>query len=58
MSKKLQKPGENPERPGQYIERGERGGKLPDMAPIRIEPGDSPLPPTHRPNRRWERISR
>ena len=48
----LQKPGENPVKPGEYIERGPRGGE------VTIEPGDKPLPPTQRPNRTWERIGR
>lgn len=52
-----QKPGENPTRPGEYEERGPRGGKVPDPRIVTIEQGDKPLPPTQKPNRTWERIS-
>ena len=53
----LQKPGENPKKTGIYEERGSRGGKLRDAKRVRIEPGDKPLPPTQKPNRRWIRVS-
>ena len=55
MAKPLQKPGENPARPGEYVERGERGGKVPRPREVTIEPGDKPLPPTQKPRRKWER---
>ena len=51
----LQKPGENPARPSEYIERGKRGGKVPNPREVTIEPGDKPLPPTQKPGRTWER---
>ncbi len=54
MSKR-QKPGTRPRRPGEYIERGPRGGKVPRPRIITIEPGDSPLPPTQKSGRTWER---
>jgi hypothetical protein len=54
MSKILQKPGEKPAKPGEYVERGGRGGKVPKERNITIEPGDSKLPPTQKPNRTWE----
>ncbi|MCQ3804574.1 MAG: YjzC family protein [Acidimicrobiia bacterium] len=50
-----QKPGEKPHRPGEYLEVGPRGGKVPDPRQVTIEPGDSPLPPTQRPGRTWKR---
>ncbi len=50
-----QKPGTKPKRPGEYIERGPRGGKVPRPRIVTIEPGDSPLPPTQKPGRTWER---
>ena len=53
----LQKPGENPSRSGEYIERGARGGDVPNPRQVTIEPGDKPLPPTQKPGRTWERIS-
>ena len=52
---KLQKPGENPERPGEYVERGSRGGTVPKQRQVTIESSDKPLPPTQEPNRTWER---
>ncbi len=50
------KPGESPERPGEYQERGPRGGQVPNARQVTIEPGDKPMPPTQKPNRTWERI--
>jgi hypothetical protein len=38
---KLQKPGEKPSRPGEYIERGPRGGEIPDPRQVTIERGDN-----------------
>lgn len=55
MSKRLQKPGEKPDRPGDYVERGPRGGHVPQERIVHIEPSDSPLPPTQKPGRKWER---
>ncbi len=52
---KRQKPGTRPRRPGEYIERGPRGGKVRNPRIITIEPGDSPLPPTQKPGHTWER---
>lgn len=52
---KRQKPGNKPSKPGEYIERGPRGGKVPRPRIVTIEPGDSPLPPTQKPGRTWER---
>jgi len=51
-----QKPGEKPQRPGEYKERGPRGGKVPNPRQVTIEPGDNKLPPTQKPDRKWERI--
>ena len=36
------KPGENPPRPGEYLERGPRGGSIPKPRQVTIEPGDKP----------------
>lgn len=52
---KPQKPGETPRSPGEYEERGRRGGKVPKPRRVTIEPGDKPLPPTQKPGRTWER---
>ncbi|MCY4673162.1 MAG: YjzC family protein [Bacteroidetes bacterium] len=52
----LQKPGEIPAKPGEYIERGPRGGKVPAAREVTIDPEDKPLPPTQEPGRKWERI--
>lgn len=53
----LQKPGENPNKPGEYVERGPRGGEVSNPRIVTIEQGDKPLPPTQKPDRSWERIS-
>ncbi|PDW00033.1 YjzC family protein [Candidatus Viridilinea mediisalina] len=50
-----QKPGEIPARPGEYGERGPRGGKVDRGRVVTIEPGDPKLPPTQKPGRTWER---
>jgi len=42
----LQKPGEKPKTSGEYIERGPRGGEVPNARQVTMEPGDNPLPPT------------
>lgn len=52
---RLQKPGETPDRPGEYIERGPRGGDVPKARKVTIEPGDNPLPPTQGTGRTWQR---
>lgn len=52
----LQKPGEKPCKPGEYIERGPRGGQVSKPRQVTIEPGDNPLPPTQEGGRTWERI--
>jgi hypothetical protein len=53
----LQRPGELPQQPGEYVERGPRGGEVPRPREVTIEPGDKPLPPTREPNRTWEWVS-
>ena len=40
---KLQKPGENPYKPGEYKETGPRGGDIDDPRQVTIEPEDTPL---------------
>ncbi|MEQ9028824.1 MAG: YjzC family protein [Aggregatilineales bacterium] len=57
MANPLQKPGENPKKPGEYEERGPRGGEVPKPRTVTIEPGDKPLPPTQKPNRRWKPVA-
>ena len=56
MSTQRQKPGEKPAKSGEYIERGPRGGQVEKPNTVTIERGDSPLPPTQKPGRTWERI--
>ena len=51
-----QRPGEVPARPGEYIERGPRGGGVEKPRVVTIERGDRRLPPTREPGRSWERI--
>lgn len=53
---KLQKPGEKPQNSGEYIERGPRGGKVPNPHQVTIEPNDNKLPPTREKNHTWERV--
>lgn len=53
----LQKPGETPNRPGEFVERGPRGGSVSDQRQVTIEPGDERLPPTQEPGRKWEWVS-
>lgn len=53
---KLQKPGEKPQKSGEYREVGPKGGAVSKPRDVTIEAGDSPLPPTQKPNRRWERV--
>ena len=50
-----QKPGEKPNRPGEYQEVGPRGGQVSKPRRVTIEPGDTPLPPTQKPGRTWKR---
>ena len=56
MATKRQKPGEKPSKSGEYIERGPRGGQVHKPIIATMESGDSPLPPTQKPGRTWERI--
>lgn len=51
-----QKPGEKPNMPGEFEERGPRGGKIENPRLVTIEPLDHKLPPTKVPNRTWVRI--
>ncbi len=53
---RLQKPGENPYKSGEYKETGPKGGELHDPRQVTIEHGDTPLPPTQEPGRKWKRI--
>ena len=53
---RLQKPGEKPDRPGEYKERKRDGTAVPDPRQVTIEPGDGKLPPTKKKTHRWERI--
>ncbi len=50
-----QKPGEKPASPGEYVERGPRGGQVSNPREVTIEPGDNRLPPTQKPGNTWER---
>jgi len=56
-SKKTQnlKPGEIPIKPGEYLERGPRGGEVNDPRQVTMERGDKPMPPTQQKKRTWER---
>ncbi len=50
-----QKPGEKPKEPGEYIERGPRGGKVNDPRKATIDKKDGHMPPTQESGRQWER---
>lgn len=54
-SQPLQKPGQLPSKPGEYVEHGPRGGDVSNPRKVTIEPGDKPLPPTQKPGRTWRR---
>ena len=49
-----QKPGEKPNRPGEYEEVSPRGRRVPKPRRVTIGPGDT-LPPTQNPGRKWKR---
>jgi hypothetical protein len=51
-----QKPGQKPNKPGEYEERGPRGGKIRKPRQVTIEAGDTPLPPTQTEGNTWVRI--
>lgn len=53
---RTQKPGEQPTKPGEYQERGPRGGQISNPRQVTMEPGDNPLPPTGESDRTWVRI--
>ena len=56
MSKKnLQKPGEKPRKPAEYVEVGPQGGQVPRHARSRLSRG-SELPPTQEPGRKWKPV--
>ena len=48
-----QKPGEKPNRPGEYEERGPHGGQVSSPREVTMEPGDEKLPPTQESDRTW-----
>jgi hypothetical protein len=52
----LQKPGEKPNRSGEYIEKGPRGGDVSKPRQVTIEPRDPKLPPTQERGNKWKRI--
>ncbi len=52
----IQKPGEKPNRPGEYREVGPGGRPVRNPREITIEPRDPRMPPTQQPGRRWRRI--
>jgi hypothetical protein len=50
----LQKPGETPQKPGEYIEVGPRGGQVSDPRQVTIDRGDGHMPPTQKPGNTWK----
>lgn len=57
MSKNIYKPGEDNKPKGTYIERGPRGGQVPNPRQVRIDQGDR-LPPTQEKGRTWEKTGK
>lgn len=49
-----QKPGQIPQRPGEYVERGPQGVQISDPRQVTMEAGDTPLPATSEPGNTWE----
>lgn len=47
-------PGTDDQNPGKYVEKGPRGGKVPNPRVVKIDKGDR-LPPTQKPGRKWEK---
>ena len=52
----LQKPREKPATPGEYIERGPRGGEVPKPRQVALRPNNPKLPPISEEGHTWERI--
>ncbi len=50
----LQKPGQTPQLPGEYVERGPRGGHISNARQVTMEAGDTPLPATSEQGNTWE----
>jgi hypothetical protein len=50
------KPGEKPPRPGEYEERGPRGGQIPDPRQATITKDDGHLPPTQESGNTWVKV--
>lgn len=56
MAKNLQKPGEKPHKPAEYVEVGPKGGDVSKPRKVTIEPGDPKLPPTQEPGHKWKPV--
>ncbi|BAP60951.1 hypothetical protein MMKA1_08340 [Methanococcus maripaludis KA1] len=52
----LQKPGEKPNKNGEYKEVGPRGGQISNARQVTITPDDGHLPPTQKSGRKWDKI--
>jgi hypothetical protein len=52
----LQKPGEIPQKPGEYIECDSNGNIVPGARQVTMEPGDEPLPPTQKKGLMWKKL--
>ncbi len=50
----LIKPGTDNKKPGNYVETGPKGGKVPNPREVKIDQGDR-LPPTQKPGRKWKK---
>lgn len=49
-----QKPGEFPAQPGEYAERGPRGGEVAHPNQVTMDSVETPLPPTQEPGHTWQ----
>ena len=52
----LQKPGEKPNKPGEYLEIGPRGGNVKNPRYTTITAKSKKLPPTSQKDNKWKRI--
>lgn len=50
-----QKPGERPNKPGEYVEVGPREGKVPNPRDATLKRGSKKVPPTQEAGRKWKR---
>ena len=47
-------PGTDNKKPGKYVEKGPRGGRVSNPREVKIDKGDR-LPPTQKPGHKWKK---